>query len=200
MKKNVLAAIAALALVAAPQAWGAGQDPPGDGTPPSGITGGDASQGYVGPLFLEFRDIPDGPLQSELAASRTLRAAARLRGDHADPEANELQVFTADFVCGDPLPPGVVDPCLSVEVCTVNKNGREICEFETLLDFQAEAATYQAIVGALLAPQIRVGYGLDPSAVLSVSKVVEFAKGSVIIGADGVKHVYVAQDIAISVD
>ncbi|MHC5012275.1 MAG: hypothetical protein ACYTG6_15250 [Planctomycetota bacterium] len=192
MKKHVLAVIATLALVAAPHAWGAGQDPPGSG---DNITGGDESKGHVGPLFAEFRDIPNTQSQTELSASRTLRVAARLQGANGCPVGDEIQVFAAEFACGDPLPPGIVDPCASYEVCTLSRNGRESCESETLLDFNAPSESYEAIAASLLAPQVAVGFCLE--SVPTSFKTEEAVRGRVVVGADGVKHAYVSQDIAI---
>jgi hypothetical protein len=201
MRHAVVAGIIALALLTAPAVWGSGfQDPPGDGTAPSGITQGDAAQGYVGPLLLEFRDIPNGRFQLQLAASRTLRIATRLRGDNAFPDGPELQVFAADFVCGDPLPPGAADVCVAKDVCTIGKNGKETCASEMLIDFQAPASSYQTLVAFLLGPRIVAAYGLDASTVVLIEKVDEFALGPVTVGADGVRSAYVAQDIAISAE
>jgi hypothetical protein len=154
----------------------------------------------VGPVFLEFRDIPNGPSQLELPAARSLRVAARLRGESLAPSGLELQLLSADFVCGDPVPAGAEGVCVVTTVCVLNKQGKELCESEPLLDFDAPPESFQALIEALLVPRIKLAYGLDPSTVLATSKVTEFVKGRVVIGADGVKHAYVAQDVAISAD
>jgi hypothetical protein len=201
MRKMILAGFALLLLSVAPVwAIGGSQDPPGDGTAPSGITGGDAASGYVGPLFLEFRDIPNGQFQLQLAASRSLRVVVRLRGDNENPEGVELQMFAANFTCADGVPPGAEDVCAVKAVCTVAKNGRETCANETLVDFQAPATSYAVLVSSLLADQIILGYSLPAGTSVAVGKIDEFTQGPLIIGVDGVKSGYAGMDVAITAD
>jgi hypothetical protein len=153
----------------------------------------------LGPLFLEFRDIPNGPGQSSIPSSRQLVMSARLTGKNLSASGVELQIFSANFTCGDPLPPASADLCAAKEVCTINpKNGRESCATESLVDFQAPASSYAALVASLLQPQMVLGYALPPSTTISIDKILDFVQGGLNVDASGVRSGYAGMDILVN--
>ncbi len=165
MRRFIALILPLAVLLAAGVAGAGGQGGFGDdGQPPPSLNPGDenAPGAYAGPVTIELRDAPVGVL-----GGRFMRVTSRI-GD-----GDSFKLLYADFVCGDLA---VANPCSEVEICTIGKGNKEICEQILFVDLLRGAAI-QAVAVSLLAPLIVDAFGLDdPDTVMELTKLKKYVQ------------------------